>query len=658
MKPRTISLDATVFGVDIQSGDIRGKTPSYALVVLDGDSIERSVVSFRKLQRRITDEQPAVIATDNMYELAADKSGLIRFLESLPNETRLVQVTGDERPEPLSRVADRHGVAYEKKPMAEAKAAAMLAAQNVGYEVRAFTDRTKIKVSRGRSTGKGGWSEDRYTRRIHGAVKHRTREVEAALSEAALEFECTVTEKYGGFANAEFMVKAAPEELPVSTERSGDVRVEISRERTDGIKFEPLAKRRDYVIVGVDPGTTTGVAIVGIDGTVLDTYSTRTEDAASIIEWIVQRGRPFLVAADVTPMPGTVEKFRRSFDAAGWTPAADLLVDRKQHRTRNVAYDNDHERDAIAAALFAFDAYTPQIERITERVPARLDRDEVIARVIANERPVERVINDISQTDDEEPEDVSQPPTEPSPEQRKISRLDERIARLEEHIDTLEETIASKDDRIEELEIALRDQRREERRDVRERRVVSRLKRENNRLARERDEWKETVATLEEKLERLKALWRLDHENFSDLDPESRGLVPVKPIDKFTREAIASADESFGLAKDDVILLRDATGAGRETAQILAAVEPRVVVKSGGLTAAATTVFFEEAVPFGERSDVRIQEVDELAVASESDVEAVIEDWKARAERRERDKRDALVDRVISEHRAERILDD
>ena len=43
---------------------------------------------------------------------------------------------------------------------------------------------------------------------------------------------------------------------------------------------------------------------------------------AAVIEWIIERGRPILVAADVTPMPETVEKIRRSFDAAGWIPAA------------------------------------------------------------------------------------------------------------------------------------------------------------------------------------------------------------------------------------------------------------------------------------------------------------------------------------------------
>ena len=84
-------------------------------------------------------------------------------------------------------MAKRHGVPYGKDPMQEAEAAARLAAANVGHEVRAFENTTTVKVSRGRSTGGGGWSEDRYTRKIHGAVKRRAREVESTLTEAGLE---------------------------------------------------------------------------------------------------------------------------------------------------------------------------------------------------------------------------------------------------------------------------------------------------------------------------------------------------------------------------------------------------------------------------------------------------------------------------------------
>ncbi|WP_254532075.1 DUF460 domain-containing protein [Natrinema gelatinilyticum] len=653
MSTRTSALDAVVFGVDVQSGDVRGDAPSYALAVYDGDDVARDVVSHRKLRRLIDDEEPAIVATDNMYELAADKDQLIHFLGSLPANTRLVQVTGAEQPEPLSRVAKRHGIPYGKDPMMEAEAAARLAAHNVGHEVSAFTDTTEVKVSRGRSTGSGGWSEDRFTRRIHGSVKRRSREVESELEDANLEYETEIRESYGGYANAIFTVRARPSDIPVSRNRSGDVRVEIERERRDGIEFRPLVKRRDHVVVGIDPGTTTAVAIVGLEGDVLDVWSSRTSDTAEVIEWIVERGRPIIVAADVTPIPETVEKFRRSFDAAAWTPDRDLPIDEKQHRTRDHPYDNDHQRDAMAAALYAVDAHADQFDRIADKLPPGIDRGEVTARVVAGEESVEAVLRDL--TDDDsggDEESTHHEPRELTAEEQRIKDLERQVERLQSHVERLEGRIEDRDDRIDELETELSTARRQERTEVRRDREVSRLERKANRLERERDDARDEVGTLEKKVERMKALWKLDHSNFSDVSAKKEGLVPVKVVEKFTKGAIREADEQYGIAAGDVVYIRDASGAGRSTAELMTEFDPRVILKDGGLSEIADELLFDAEIPVGPADDVAMQEVDELAVAREDDVDAVIDDWHERARDRKRDRKAAMVDQLISEHRA------
>ena len=649
---RTDALDDRIFGVDIQSGDVRGDSPSYALVTYDGEAIDRDVVSRRKLNRHIAGEEPAIIATDNVFELAEDKGALVHFLRELPSGTKLVQVTGDERPEPLSRVAARHGVPYGKEPMREAEASARLAARNVGYEVSAFTNTTEIKVARGRSTGGGGWSEDRFTRRIHGSVKKTAREVESKLDEAALEYKKDVTEKYGGYSQARFEVEATPAEIPVSARRAGDTRIEIERERRDGIEYRPLVTRRDHVIVGIDPGTTTAVALTDLDGGLLDVWSSRTADTADVIEWIVEHGRPVVVAADVEPMPETVEKIRRSFDAAGWIPGRDLAIDRKLHRTREEAYENDHERDAMAAALFAFDDHEDQFERISAKVPPNFERGEVIARVVAGEESVETVIDAMGDDDEGDDGTETHDPRELTQEEKEIKRLKNQVERLRSHVDELETTVEEKDERIAELESELSEARREERRDARERREVTRLERENDRLKRELSDAESENEALEGKLERLKELWKLDHSNFADVAEKKSGLVPVKPIEQFTTGAIQRADESYGIAPDDVVYLRDASGAGRRTAELLAEYDPRVVLRTGRLSEQADEILFEHEVPVGSADDVTIQEVDELAVAREREIEAVIDEWRERAEKRQQERKRAQIDQLISEHRA------
>jgi len=182
---------------------------------------------------------------------------------------------------------------------------------------------------------------------------------------------------------------------------------------------------------------------------------------------------------------------------------------------------------------------------------------------------------------------------------------------------------------------------------------VTRLERKNDGLERKLESAREENEELAEKLERLKALWRLDHSNFADVADQRAGLVPVKPLAQFTKAAIEDAQERFGLARDDVVYLRDASGAGKETAELLAEVEPRVVLRDGNLSQQADEVLFGHEIPVGPADDVTIQEVDELAVAREGEVETVIEHWEARAEVRRKDRTDEMVDRLISEHRAE-----
>ena len=647
---RTNAIDAPVFGVDIQSGDIRGDAPAYALVVID-DEIERDVVSFRKLCRLIDDEEPALVATDNAYELAADTNELVGFLRSLPSATKIVQVTGDERPEPLSRVASRHGVPYDKKPMAEAEAAARLATANVGCEVSAFTDTTTVKVARGRSTGSGGWSQDRYTRRIHGNVKKVAREVESKLDSANLDYEQDVTEKYGGYSNAIFTVEATPDELPVSTHRAGDTRIEIEREQRDGISYQPLVKRRDRVIVGIDPGTTTAAAVVSLDGRVLAQFSSRTADTAEVTEWLIEQGRPLIVAADVTPIPQTVEEFRRSFEATAWIPDSDLPVDEKLHRTRDHEYENDHERDAMAAALYAFDDREDQFDRITEKTPPQFDREEVIAHVVANESSVEAALAELSDDEDGDDEESTHEPRELTSEEQRIKDLEAQVDRLQSHNEELQAEIADREDTIEKYEEELSEAKREERREARERRAVSRLKRETDRLERERDEARERADELDAKLDRLKELWKLDHSDAAVTG--DRNLVSVKIVEQFTNRALDDAEDEVGLTRGDIIYFRDASGAGRSTAERVAEIEPRVILRGGGLSDAADEVLFEAGIPVGPAADVSIQEIDELAVVDDDEIEAIIDDWEERAEAREREAKSSMVDELISEHRAD-----
>ena len=79
------------------------------------------------------------------------------------------------------------------------------------------------------------------------------------------------------------------------------------------------------------------------------------------------------------------------------------------------------------------------------------------------------------------------------------------------------------------------------------------------------------------------------------------------------------------IAAGDVVYLRDASGAGRRTAERLVEHEPRAVIRDGNLSVVADAVLFERSVPVVPVEDVPVREVDELAIVDEGTLDSA---WK------------------------------
>ena len=245
---------------------------------------EDEVTAFR-LFRTLAAEKPDILAVDSLQEIAVDQHELFSFLQALPPATRLVQVTGGERKESLVKVASRFNISFNRfDPFAEARTIAKVASLGAGSEVIAFENLSEIVVSRHRSPGKGGWSQNRYVRKIHGAVQLRAREIEMELVAAVLRYEKKETRAFGGNSRVSFQVHAPREQVPVSAYRGADVQVRISGKRLDRIRFRALRVKPQYLIVGIDPGTTTAVASLDLDGNLLHLQSSRQISMSEVIE--------------------------------------------------------------------------------------------------------------------------------------------------------------------------------------------------------------------------------------------------------------------------------------------------------------------------------------------------------------------------------------
>lgn len=651
----------SIFGVDIASGSPGSRRdPSYSLVILEGDATAlHHMISRHKLIRMIRERQPEMVAMDNVHELAQSHKDLINLLRRLPPSTKLVQVTGGDRPESLVRLARWNGITFDRtKPLEEAEASARLAARGVGAVVSAFEDKTLIKVSRRRSLGRGGWSQNRYTRKIHGAVMALAREVEKQLREAGLEYSLRAVEGLGGFTRAEFVVEASRDKVHINPGYSVDAQLKVQSIERPALQYKPLLHRRGYIIVGLDPGTTTGIAALNLRGELVDLISSRAMSSSDVIEWIAARGRSLIVATDVSPTPGAVEKVKRAFNAVLFSPGADMAGEEKIALGRELGYKNDHERDALAAALAAFRKYKNKFIQVEKKAPAEVDPDEIKALVVRG-YSIENAIAEFSHPPPAEGRPAAPAPPAPDPDtaalRQHIQQLSEQVKTLRTYVDELQAQLAKKDADLQKANVRL-----------------DRLKDKTSREIKRDHE----IRIRDKEIVRLRSILRSERKYTKKLKKnavarkkaerieEVKGLRRLKPVAAFSKEAVLAAAERYSLAEGDLVLLEDSSGGGKSTAEMFRERGVAAIVAEGEMAQAMQEYFLDLGLPVFTSAEIAVQRIDSLPFIRPEELEAARERWevqqKARQARLEAEKLESLfqdykVERMKEEKRKKRM---
>lgn len=108
------------------------------------------------------------------------------------------------------------------------------------------------------------------------------------------------------------------------------------------------------LIVGLDPGTTTGYAILDDKGSVLAMKSSKALSMDHLLAEVTSYGKVLLVGTDVRFSPQFVEKFCSRVGAKLVSPGRDLKQGFKETVVKGHPVKDDHQRDALAAALLAY----------------------------------------------------------------------------------------------------------------------------------------------------------------------------------------------------------------------------------------------------------------------------------------------------------------
>lgn len=119
-----------------------------------------------------------------------------------------------------------------------------------------------------------------------------------------------------------------------------------------------------YLIVGLDPGTTVGIGILNFKGQVVSMYSSKNMSVNGVINYINQFGNAAIIASDVDHIPNFVYKVATSYDAKIHIPEKNLSVEEKVFLTRNIKYNDTHQRDSLSAAIYAYKNYKNLFNKI------------------------------------------------------------------------------------------------------------------------------------------------------------------------------------------------------------------------------------------------------------------------------------------------------
>jgi len=486
-------------------------------------------------------------------------------------------------------------------------------------------------------------------RKMHGAVQLKGREIEMALVAAGLRYEKKETKAFGGCSRVAFRVFATRDQVPVPTYRGADVQVRVHGKRLERIQFRPLSVKPRYLIVGIDPGTTTAVAALDLDGNLLHLASSRQKTMSDVIESLYKVGKPLIIATDVQEMPYSVEKIRRAFSAIAFVPKQDVSVDTKVEMTAPFPYANDHERDALSAALDAYRQYRHKFQNLIKRIPPGHDLDEVRARVIRGQS-LDTVLEEMKVPVREQPE------VQTVPVQAEVGRHDERVRvldgmvkRLRTFVTELQEEVKAKEYEIHRLQARIR--RVHTSRDAEHAKEVEVVRRDA------------VIQSLKKRLRKeerhnrnlVKRLARI--RKFAELSMEGE-VVPVKVMEALTKDGLRRLAEDAGIEEGDIIFVSRTDGWGRNIVRDLADMRVKAVVLRADILKKSDPqmlpLFCEANIPLLSDQDAGVQVRGKQGLAAKETLDSALKNWNVRQEQHEREKKSDMIEHIFKEYKSER----
>lgn len=613
-----------IMGIDIlpMSSASSKQKPKYAGVMLQGENtlFKSEELTFRKLIKVLESYKPNILAIDNIWELAPSQDTLQDLMEKLPVEITLVQVTGPPTSmQPIHMLAKHCGIQLTSHPtpIQTAEICANLVQIGIGYEVALFEKETQIRISRVHAVGPGGQHQNKYRRHFHAMILEATRDLQNQLDENGIEYDLSVRKADLGLDRSLFTVYSAMNEVNsvIKPYRGSVIRIRIIPIKKKEIEFIPLIAKEEKespplksLIVGIDPGTTTGIAVLDLNGNILALRSGKEISRRDIIRYISQFGSAVMIATDVTPLPKFVEKVATTFKALIFLPQKSLkVVDKKELVTdflkkSNIKVSDAHIRDALACALKSYLSFQNTFEKIQKKIQelnVEVPEEKVKALVMRGYSIYDAISILTFDQEGKEEEPVKEDEVTDKIEElnKKIYLLIDKNLELKRNLEeskgqnmALEQVVKEGKNQISDLQNQIEKIRSKTFYQLKGERMIRTQTSEINRQRKE-------IATLQAEIDTLKdeiTNYQSKEIILEELKREqiANKITILKVIDNFSKECI----EKVELFPNDVIYMVDGSGGGQTTADQLIAEEIRAII-TNTLSHAAYEAFRQAQIP-------------------------------------------------------------
>ena len=361
-------------------------------------------------------------------------------------------------------------------------------------------------------------------------------------------------------------------------------------------------------------------------GQIVSIASSRSWGFSELVGLLIELGHPIIIATDKNPTPGTVDRIKRAFNAILHTPALSLSVEQKLRETKPYSYANEHERDALAAAIDAVRSVKNKLENVEKKAPPDVKLDELQMLVLRGhtvdsainllKKPLAKVDNKADYKKEDSPaseKDLLGPDIHYL--KALIKRQDEQINRLANYVVELKRSLQLSEEKALQLQNKIDSIRSENARNVKLNKEISFRQKEIDRLVAELAYSKRVNKGLQKRSKKLKQIRAAEHK---------QSLKTIKIVKFFNRESIQAADNQVGLA-ESIILLEDASGGGVAAAELLVSKGIHAVVLQNEMSDAARKILFSANVPIFSTREVPIQLSGNLTTIDKNTLEIMIE---------------------------------